>query len=71
MPLRFGPLKIGSRGHSAAAIQPLILAAETGPRRPGARDRRDRVIFRRLRLDRADRRSGRAADQARAGVRTG
>jgi LuxR family quorum-sensing system transcriptional regulator SolR len=30
MPLHFGPLKIGSRGHSAAAIQPLILAAEMG-----------------------------------------
>ena len=29
-PLHFGPLKIGSRGHSAAAIQPLILAAERG-----------------------------------------
>ena len=30
MPLHFGPPKIGSRGHSAAAIQPLILAAEMG-----------------------------------------
>jgi autoinducer binding domain-containing protein len=29
-PLHFGPLKIGNRGHSATAIQPLILAAETG-----------------------------------------
>jgi hypothetical protein len=28
MPLQFGPLKIESRGHSATAIQPLILAAE-------------------------------------------
>jgi DNA-binding CsgD family transcriptional regulator len=30
MPLQFGPLKIESRGHSATAIQPLILAAENG-----------------------------------------
>jgi hypothetical protein len=30
MPLQFGPLKIGGRRHSATAIQPLILAAETG-----------------------------------------
>jgi LuxR family quorum-sensing system transcriptional regulator SolR len=30
IPLQFGPLKIGSRGHSATAIQPLILAAEKG-----------------------------------------
>ena len=30
MPLQFGPLKIGGRGHLATAIQPLILAAENG-----------------------------------------
>src|ERR1700687_4039811 len=30
MPLHFGPLKIRGRGHSAAAIQPLVLTAETG-----------------------------------------
>jgi Autoinducer binding domain len=30
MPLQFGPLKIAGRGHSPAAVQPLILAAETG-----------------------------------------
>jgi len=28
--LQFGPLKIGRRGHSATAIQPLILASEKG-----------------------------------------
>jgi hypothetical protein len=39
-PLQFGPLKIESRGHSATAIQPLILAAEEG-RRLGARAPRD------------------------------
>ncbi len=30
IPLQFGPLKIGRRGHSATAIQPLILASEKG-----------------------------------------
>jgi len=30
MPLQFGPLKIGRRGYSATAIQPLILASEKG-----------------------------------------
>jgi hypothetical protein len=30
IPLQFGPLKIGWRGHSATAIQPLILASEKG-----------------------------------------
>jgi len=30
IPLQFGPLKIGHRGHSATAIQSLILASEKG-----------------------------------------
>jgi hypothetical protein len=30
IPLQFGPLKIERRGHSATAIQPLILASEKG-----------------------------------------
>jgi hypothetical protein len=30
IPLQFGPLKIGRRGHSATAIQPLMLASEKG-----------------------------------------
>jgi len=29
-PLQFGPLKIASRGHVATAVQPLILASESG-----------------------------------------
>ena len=44
---------------------------EAGPRRSGAGDRRDRIVLRRLRRDRSDRRAGRAAHQARAGVRPG
>ena len=35
------------------------------PRRSGAGDRCDRIVLRRLRRDRSDRRAGRAADQAR------
>ena len=44
---------------------------EAGPRRPGARDRGDRLVHRRLRLDRAGRGARRAAHLARAAVRPG
>ena len=44
---------------------------QAGPRRPRARDRRHRLVLRRLRRDGAGRRARRAADQGRAAFRPG